>query len=129
MENFNDVMPPFDTHEFDPERAYSAPYMWGTTGFSYDSAKVEKLEESWKEIFEPRDALKGQIAMLNDDTEVYNAAAYYVGVNKCTEDAKEAQKILEVLEAQKPFVATYNSDGRSEEHTSELQSLMRITYA
>src|SRR3546814_20675633 len=49
--------------------------------------------------------------MLNDETEVYNAAAYYVGVNKCTEDSKEAQKILDVLEAQKPFVATYNSDG------------------
>src|SRR3546814_15943860 len=49
--------------------------------------------------------------MLNDDTEGYNAAAYYVGVNKCTEDSKEAQKILEVLEAQKPHVATYNSDG------------------
>src|SRR3546814_20312729 len=49
--------------------------------------------------------------MLNDDTEVYNAAAYYVGVNKCTEDSKDAQKILDVLEAQKPFVATYNSDG------------------
>src|SRR3546814_7155336 len=57
------------------------------------------------------DALKNQIAMLNDETEVYNAAAYYVGVNKCTEDSKEAQKILDVLEAQKPFVATYNSDG------------------
>src|SRR3546814_17993933 len=85
--------------------------MWGTTGVTYDSARVEKLEESWKEIFEPRDALKGQIAMLNDETEVYNAAAYYVGVYKCTEDAKEAQKILDVLEAQKPHIATYNSDG------------------
>src|SRR3546814_6931739 len=83
----------------------------GTTGFTYDSAKVGELEESWKESFEPGDARKNQIAMLNDETEVYNASAYYVGVNKCTEDSKEAQKILDVLEAQKPFVATYNSDG------------------
>src|SRR3546814_20304722 len=30
----------------------------------------------------------------------------------CSSDlSKEAQKILDVLEAQKPFVATYNSDG------------------
>lgn len=111
MANFKNVVAPHDNQPFDPERGYSAPYMWGTTGFTYDSAKVGDLEESWKEIFEPRDALKGQIAMLNDETEVYNAAAYYVGVNKCTEDSKEAQKILEVLEAQKPHVATYNSDG------------------
>src|SRR3546814_17300296 len=88
--------------------------MWGTTGFTYDSARVEKLEESWKEIFEPRDALKGQIAMLNDETEVYNAAAYYVGVSTCTEAAKEAQKILDVLAAQKTPGATYNTDGTIE---------------
>lgn len=111
MENFKNVMAPHNQQPFDPERAYSAPYMWGTTGFTYDSAKVGELEQSWKEVFEPKDALKGQIAMLNDEVEVYNAAAYYLGVSKCTEDTKEAQKILDVLEAQKPFVATYNSDG------------------
>ena len=111
MENFKNVTAPHDNQPFDPERAYSAPYMWGTTGFTYDSAKLGELEESWKEVFEPRDALKGQIAMLNDEVEVYNAAAYYVGVSKCTEDSTEAQKILDVLEAQKPHVATYNSDG------------------
>src|SRR3546814_14736653 len=97
MENVKNVVAPHDKQPFDPDRAYSAPYMWGTTGFTYDSARVEKLEESWKEIFEPRDALKGQIAMLNDETEVYNAAAYYVGVYKCTEDATEAQKILDEI--------------------------------
>jgi spermidine/putrescine transport system substrate-binding protein len=111
MENFKNVTAPHDKQPFDPEREYSAPYMWGTTGFTYDSAKVGELEQSWKEVFEPKDALKGQIAMLNDEVEVYNAAAYYTGVDKCTEDSKEAQKILDVLEAQKPHVATYNSDG------------------
>jgi spermidine/putrescine transport system substrate-binding protein len=111
MANFKNIMAPHDNQPFDPAREYSAPYMWGTTGFTYDAAKVGKLEESWKEVFEPRDALKGQIAMLNDEVEVYNAAAYYVGVSKCTEDSKEAQMILDVLEKQKPFVATYNSDG------------------
>jgi spermidine/putrescine transport system substrate-binding protein len=111
MSNYSKVMAPHNAQPFDPDRAYSAPYMWGTTGFTYDSAKVGELDQSWKEVFEPRDALKGQIAMLNDAVEVYNAAAYYVGVSKCTEDSKEAQQILEVLEKQKPFVATYNSDG------------------
>ena len=111
MPNFKNVMAPHDGTMGDPKREYSAPYMWGTTGFTYDSAKVGELENSWKEVFEPKDALKGQIAMLNDEVEVYNAAAYYAGVSKCTEDSKDAQKILDILEKQKPFVATYNSDG------------------
>src|SRR3546814_19576206 len=54
MENFKNVTAPHNNQPFDPERAYSVPYMWGTTGFTYDSAKVGELEESWKEIFEDR---------------------------------------------------------------------------
>lgn len=111
MENFANVMAPHDAPPQDPERAYSAPYLWGTTGVTYDSARVGELEESWKEFFEPREELSGQIAVLNDEVEVYNAAAYYVGVSKCTEDPAEAQQILDVLQGQAPHVAMYQSDG------------------
>lgn len=111
MDNFANVVAPHDAPPQDPERAYSAPYLWGTTGFTYDAARVGELEESWKEFFEPREELSGQIAVLNDEVEVYNAAAYYLGVPQCTEDPAEAQRILEVLRGQAPHVATYQSDG------------------
>lgn len=115
MPNFKNVTAPHAAPDFDPERAYSAPYMWGTTGFTYDSAKVEgELAESWKEFFEPRDALKGQIAALNDEVEVWNAATYYLGFEKCTENPDEGKAILELLEKQKPFLAMYQSDGTIE---------------
>lgn len=116
MPNFANVMAPHDNPPQDPGRKYSAPYMWGTTGFTYDSAKVPggKLEESWKEFFEPQPELEGKIASLDDMVELYNAAAYYVGVDKCTESPEEAQKILDVLMAQKPKLALYNSDGTIE---------------
>jgi spermidine/putrescine transport system substrate-binding protein len=111
MANFANVMSPHDDPPFDPGRKYSAPYMWGTTGVTYDSARAGELEQSWKEFFEPREALQGEIAVLNDEVEVYNAAAYYLGLDKCTESAEDAQKILELLEAQKPYVKLYQSDG------------------
>ena len=38
--NYNNVKKPFDNPSFDPGRAYSVPYMWGTTGLVYDTAKV-----------------------------------------------------------------------------------------
>jgi len=112
MENFENVRAPHDAPGYDPERAYSAPYMWGTTGVTYDSARLdEPLPESWEPFFKPPEALQGQIAALNDQVELYNAAAYYVGVSKCTEDPDEAAQILELLEAQKPHLAMYQSDG------------------
>lgn len=116
MPNFKNVTAAFADPPFDPGRAYSAPYLWGTTGFTYDSARVPggRLEESWKSFFEPPAELKGQVAALNDEVELWNAAAYYLGVDKCTEDAKDAQKILGVLEKQKPMLAMYQSDGTIE---------------
>lgn len=111
MENFANVMEPHNAPDQDPERAYSAPYLWGTTGFTYDSARAGELEESWKEFFEPREEVSGQLAVLNDEVEVYNAGAYYAGVSKCTEDPAEAQQILEILQAQQPHVTMYQSDG------------------
>ena len=113
MENFKNLLPAFTTIAGDEDRTYSAPYMWGTTGFTYDPAMVPggKLEDSWKAIFEPADELKGNIAMLNEMSDVWNAAAFYTGVSKCTEDPAEAQKILDVLMAQKPHVKLYSNDG------------------
>ncbi|OCW57997.1 extracellular solute-binding protein [Hoeflea olei] len=113
MENFKNLLPAFTTIAGDENREYSAPYMWGTTGFTYDPAMVPggKLEESWKELFEPRDELKGKIAMLNEVSDVWNAAAYYTGIDKCTEDPAEAQQILDLLMAQKPDVRLYSNDG------------------
>ncbi|WP_020593350.1 extracellular solute-binding protein [Kiloniella laminariae] len=113
MENFSNLLAPFQTIAGDENRKYSAPYMWGTTGFTYDPASVPggNLEESWKELFEPRDELKGKIAMLNEMTDVWNSAAYYKGIDKCTEDPAEAQEILDLLMAQKPDVKLYSSEG------------------
>jgi spermidine/putrescine transport system substrate-binding protein len=113
MENYKNVAEPFRTVVGDEKRTYSAPYMWGTTGFTYIPSMVPggKLEESWKEVFEPRDELKGKIGMLDEKSDVWNAAAYYLGIDKCTEDAAEAQKILDLLEKQKPAVKVYSNDG------------------
>lgn len=121
MENFKNVKVPLNAPDFDPKREYSAPYMWGTTGFTYDSTRVPggKLDESWKSLLEPIPALKGQIGMYDDEVEVWNAAAYYLGFDKCTEKPEEAEKILALLQKQKPSVAVYKSDGALERMTSK----------
>lgn len=101
---------------FDPERKYSVPYLWGTTGVSYDSARVPggKLPESWAPFFDPPRELEGQVVALNDEVELWNAAAYFLGFDKCTEDPKQAQAILDLLQKQKPALAMYQSDGTIE---------------
>lgn len=113
MENFANVLSAHQTIAGDESREYSAPYMWGTTGFTYDPAMVPggEMADSWEAIFKPADELKGNIAMLNEMSDVWNAGAYYLGISKCTEDPAEAQQILDLLMAQKPDVKLYSNDG------------------
>jgi spermidine/putrescine transport system substrate-binding protein len=116
MPNFKRVEAPLDKPDFDPSRAYSAPYMWGVTGFTYDSSRVPggKLDPSWKSFFMPPPALKGKVVALNDVAELYKAAAIYLKVDQCTEDPRQAKRISDLLEQQKPMLAMYNSDGTIE---------------
>jgi spermidine/putrescine transport system substrate-binding protein len=116
LPNAKHVRAPFDKPDYDPELAYSAPYMWGTTGIAVDTAKVTggKIEESWKEIFEPRTELVGKIGMLSNIGEVFTAAAHYQGIDVCTEKPEDGQKILDVLTRQKDAVKLYNSSGTAD---------------
>lgn len=113
MANFRNVAAPHDKPAVDPGREYSVPYLWGSTAFTYDSAKVPggKLADSWKEFFEPRPELSGKIAALNDQGEMFSAAAIYLGLDTCTENPEDGQKILALLEKQKPHVKIYSSTG------------------
>ena len=113
MSNFKNLSAPHDKPDADKNRDYSVPYLIGTSGFTYDSAKVPggKLEESWKEFFEPRPEMVGKMAALNDQGEMFSAAAIYLNLDTCTENAADAQKILELLERQKPKLKIYSSSG------------------
>lgn len=116
LPNLANLKDKFKTLTYDPGHDYTVPYLWGTTGYSYDSAKVPggKLEESWKPFFEPPAELKGKVVALNSIEELYAPASYYLGIDECTEDPKEAAKIQELLLKQKPMLAMYNSDGTIE---------------
>jgi len=109
MPNGKNIADGFTAPSFDPERAYTAPYTWGTTGLVYDTAKTGgELPDSWSVFFEPG-PLSGKIASLDDEVEVFNAAAYYLGIDKCTETPADAQKILDLLLKQKPDLKLYSS--------------------
>jgi len=110
--NFQYVKAAFRNPDYDPGRKYSAPYLWGSTGFSYDSARVPGgvLEDSWKAFFEPRPELSGQIAAMDTPSTLITAAAHYLGIDECSESNDDAKRILELLQKQRPHLKLYSSD-------------------
>jgi len=111
MPNFVNVQAPFDHPWYDPDRRFTVPNMHGTSGFIYDPRQIVggKLDESWSEFFAPRPETVGKVVALDDQRELYQAAAHFLGIDPCTEDSTEARRILDVLTAQKPKLAFYTT--------------------
>ncbi|KXU35732.1 spermidine/putrescine ABC transporter substrate-binding protein [Ventosimonas gracilis] len=98
---------------WDPDGLYSMPYYWGTTSFGFDTAVYNETVDSYSTLFNPPKALQGKINMFDSPSEIMSLASLYLGLPFCAEDSKQAQQILNLLKAQKPFVKTYSSKAGS----------------
>ncbi|WP_339454089.1 ABC transporter substrate-binding protein [Pseudomonas sp. EA_5y_Pfl2_R50] len=98
---------------WDPEGAYSVPFIWGTTSVVLDSARYKGPADSYKVLYEPPAELQGRINMFDSVSEMVDMASLYLNIPLCSEDPKQMQQVLTLLKAQKPFVKTYSSKAGS----------------
>ncbi|POA86576.1 ABC transporter substrate-binding protein [Pseudomonas protegens] len=94
---------------WDPEGAYSVPFIWGTTSVVLNGERYKGPNDSYKVLYEPPAELQGRINMFDSVSEVIDMASLYLNIPLCSEDPKQMQQILGLLKAQKPFVKTYSS--------------------
>jgi len=99
----------FKNPVYDPGNKYSVPYLWGTTGVGWNSAKVEEPVTSWADVFEPERLQKYEktITMLDEMREPIGAALKYLGYSLNDTDESHLNEAKEVLLAQKPHLAKY----------------------
>src|SRR3546814_5673403 len=103
-------------------------------GSGRQSAVIWQLAALWEAI---ADAIPGETALINGRSRrdwgliEQRAAALAGGLvdRGIRPDAKVAIYALNSIEHLEAYFATFKARARSEEHTSELQSLMRISYA
>jgi spermidine/putrescine transport system substrate-binding protein len=110
MPAFEQILPEWQKQWWDPTGNYSVPLAFGNAGFTVNRDLYKGPVDSWKIYFEPSEELKGKIASLAQPDEVIPAAENYLGIPYCSEDPKEMKRVLDLLQAQKPFVAAYSSD-------------------
>jgi len=102
---------------YDPDNAYSVNYMWGTTGFGYNVAKIsERMADapvdSWAMIFDPDIVSKFAdcgIHVLDAPTEVIPAALNYLGLDPRSKDAADIKKAEELIGSIRPHVQKFHS--------------------
>ncbi|TVQ36590.1 MAG: spermidine/putrescine ABC transporter substrate-binding protein [Geminicoccaceae bacterium] len=108
LSNLGNIGAKFMDAPHDPERAFSVPYFWGTTGIGYRKSVVGQTPESWSTLFtDPTHA--GRIALLNSDDTIY-AALKYLGYSLNTTNQSELDEAVELLIAAKPRIRTFAPD-------------------
>lgn len=118
LAGYENLDPRWRDPKWDPGNRYSIPWQWGTTSFAVDTAVYDGPIDDYKVLFDPPPSLQGSIGMMNSPDDVINMALVYMGEPTCNEDPETMQAVLELLQAQKPYVKVYNSDGIKERMVS-----------
>lgn len=109
MPNFKNLDIKFVEADWNPEHDYAVPWQWGTTSFAVDTAVYGGEITSFATLFDPPKELSGKIGMFKSAADLITLAEVSLGVPFCTEDSAEMQRVLELLEKQKPAVKLYGA--------------------
>ena len=82
---------------WDPEGAYSVPFIWGTTSVVLNTERYKGPTDSLKVLYEPPAELQGRINMFDSVSDVVDMASLYLNIPLCSEDPKQMQQILTCL--------------------------------
>lgn len=106
--NFKYIGQNFKNLDFDPDNAYSVPYMWGTVGILYNKKLVKERPNSWKILWDKR--YTKQILMLDSQRDSIGVALKMLGSSLNSTNEAELQAAKKALIQQKPLVLAYVVD-------------------
>ncbi|HET6520628.1 MAG TPA: spermidine/putrescine ABC transporter substrate-binding protein [Geminicoccaceae bacterium] len=104
--NMANIDPAFENPPFDPGRAYSMPYFWGTVGIGYRASRASP--SSWADLFASEEHA-GRIALLQS-RDTIDSALKYLGHSLNTEDPAQIEEAARVLIAAKPRIKAFAPD-------------------
>ena len=105
--NFKKINQEYVDPDYDPQNAYTVPYMLCTTGIIYNTKYVEE-PTGWDVLWDERYA--GKILMFNNSRDAFGIAESILGYSLNTEDEAELQACADLLAEQKPLVQQYVMD-------------------
>lgn len=85
--------------DYDPDGAYSVPYMWGTFGILYNTEMVGGEIDSWDALFSEEYA--GKVYMMNSQRDTIGLALKKLGYSMNTREEAELEAAKDLLIEQK----------------------------
>ncbi len=106
--NFQRIDEEYRNPEYDPDNAYTVPYMLCTTGIIYNTTMVETAPVRWADLWNQE--YSGSILMFNNSRDASAIAAFKLGESINPSSIEEVDRMVEELKAQKPLVQAYVMD-------------------
>lgn len=106
--NFQLINEEYRNPDYDPDNAYTVPYMLCTTGIIYNTTMVEQAPTCWADLWDEQYA--GNILMFNNSRDAYAIGAFKMGKTINPATTAEVDEVVEELKAQKPLVQAYVMD-------------------
>ncbi len=107
--NFKNLDPAFQDAAFDPKRAYSLPYMWGTIGIGYRKSRVSQVPDSWAALFNSPE-YSGRISLINSPSETIPVVLKYLGYSLNATDPAAIKEVEQMLTKQKEHIKVFAED-------------------
>ncbi len=105
LDFMDEFLPYLVGQPFDPENAYSLPFVWEIYGFGYDSDYLD-FKGSFHEIYDASE-IDYKIIMVNDPIEAINFTSYFLFGEGAELNESRIEQIKQTLIAQKPLVEAY----------------------
>jgi spermidine/putrescine transport system substrate-binding protein len=102
LPNHANIAPEWGDVPWDPGRAHSVPWQWGSTGIAVNTSVYDGDINTSAVFLDVPDELKGKINVVPEMTDVVNLAIMYVGGEPCTTDTEVLRQVRDVLLAAKP---------------------------
>ncbi|KIC17280.1 extracellular solute-binding protein [Leisingera sp. ANG-Vp] len=114
LANKGNIAPEWANPSFDPGRASSIPYQWGSTSFAVNRDTYDGDIQTTDILFNPPSELSGKINMLDSQGEVIAMASLHLGIPQCSTDREQLKALNALLQRAKQHWASFNSDTAKE---------------
>lgn len=102
LPHHSNIAPEWMDVAYDPGRAYTVPWQWGTTGMAVNQTAYSGDINTSAIFLDPPPELVGKVNVTPEMNDVLALATMYVGGTPCSEDPEVMKKVRDVLLAAKP---------------------------
>lgn len=117
LPNYKNLDKKLLSRPFDPNNDYSIPYVWGSTGISYNANLVKEKIDSWKNLWNPE--YKNSILLNDDMREVFGIALKVLGYSSNSTNPKEIEEAYKKLKELLPNVKMFYSESQKQVYLNE----------